>query len=182
MKPKFEPAFRRLMEMEGGFVYHRVAGDKGKDTFAGITRRAFPDWEGWTVIDDTDMRPNDSHAEIPQSLPPLVRVFYRREYWDKLLCDDIIDNEVACDLFCAAVVQGKRTAVRLAQEAIQHVLPDGIMGPKTLEALNARPPLAFCLRFERVRVHRYMQICQRDKTQIKFLLGWLNRVFDRSVL
>lgn len=52
---------------------------------------------------------------------------------------------------------------------------DGGIGPKTLAALNGCEPELFALKYALAKVSRYAEICNRDRTQSKFLLGWINR-------
>jgi len=38
------------LDLEGG--YSNDIDDAGGETYAGISRNNFPDWYGWTIIDD----------------------------------------------------------------------------------------------------------------------------------
>ena len=53
--------------------------------------------------------------------------------------------------------------------------PDGRIGPKTLQALNEADPESFVLAYALAKVARYRDIVMRDRSQLKFLLGWINR-------
>ena len=53
---------------------------------------------------------------------------------------------------------------------------DLCIGPKTLQALNGADEEGFVLRYAIAKIVRYAQICNRDRSQSKFLLGWTNRV------
>ena len=55
--------------------------------------------------------------------------------------------------------------------------PDGIIGSKTLEQLNRTDldPEYFIIAYSLAKVARYAEICNNDKSQTKFLLGWINR-------
>ena len=46
----FSQAFAATMQHEGG--YANVQGDKGGETYMGISRVYWPSWPGWPVIDD----------------------------------------------------------------------------------------------------------------------------------
>ncbi len=162
----FEPAFQRMMRNEGGFKLHKVEGDRGGMTFAGIARKFHPGWEGWKLLDRGD-------TENPQ-LTMMVRRFYDAKFWDLIGGDDIKDQRIAETLFDFAVNAGHRTAIKLAQIASGST-PDGILGPNTLRALNGVDPEEFELKYALAKVARYAEICNRDRSQSKFLLGWLNR-------
>lgn len=162
---QFEPAFEKMIRNEGGYQLHKVEGDRGGMTYAGISRRYHPHWPGWELIDSDRMDPR---------LTESVREFYRGQFWEPIQGDDIETQEVAESLFDFAVNAGISTAVKLAQVATG-TTPDGIFGPKTLEALNSIDPAAFIGKYVIAKMARYAEICNRDSSQKKFLLGWINR-------
>ncbi|MEM7208074.1 MAG: glycosyl hydrolase 108 family protein [Pseudomonadota bacterium] len=162
----FEPAFEIMIRNEGGYVNHTVSGDRGGQTFAGIARNFHNDWEGWNLIDQND-------TDNPR-LTELVREFYKAKFWDKVKGDDIDDQAVAETLFDFAVNAGYRTASKLAQLVVD-ATPDGIIGPKTLAKINAVDGEHFVAKYALAKVARYVEICKRDRSQMKFMLGWLNR-------
>ena len=55
------------------------------------------------------------------------------------------------------------------------MVPDGSIGHRTLAALNSYNPELFVCKYALAKVSRYAEICNRDRTQSKFLLGWINR-------
>lgn len=160
---EFVPAFERMIVDEGGYKLHTVAGDRGGQTYAGIARNANPRWPGWAAI--------DAGGEPPAQL---VRDFYAAEYWAPLGCDRIREQAIAETLFNFGVNAGTKTAAKIAQ-AVVGVTPDGQLGPVTLAALNRVEPTLFCAAFALGKLKRYADIVNRDRSQSKFLLGWVNR-------
>ena len=158
----FETAYEAVILREGGYTLHQVAGDRGGQTYAGIARRAHPDWIGWDDIDQ-DRTPA---AEI-------VRNLYRRRYWDAIQ-GDTLPAPIAALLFDAAVNMGVKVAIKVAQ-IVAGVTPDGQLGPKSITALNTVRPDRFIPMFVLARIKRYSEIVNRDRSQTKFLLGWINR-------
>ena len=73
----------------------------------------------------------------------------------------------------------RATAVRLAQ-IVSGATPDGKIGPKTLAALNAMDPDKFALAYALAKLARYRDIVTKDRTQQKFLLGWINRTLREA--
>lgn len=159
----FNQAFERTLHAEGGYKLTDVPGDRGGQTYAGIARKMHPAWPGWAHID---------RGAVPPSA--LVREFYLARFWLPLRGDEIAEQEVAEALYDFVVNAGERTAVKLAQLTLG-VTPDGAMGPKTLAALNALQGPAFVVKYTIAKVARYAEICNRDQSQRKFLLGWINR-------
>lgn len=165
---EFLPAFERMIVNEGGYVLHTVAGDRGGMTYAGIARNFHPSWQGWKVIDQGETPPAE-----------LVRQFYRSNFWAPLRLDDVEHQEVAGNLFDFGVNAGLGTAAKLAQLVVG-VTPDGKVGAKTLSALNAIDPDLFVARYALAKIARYRDIVVKNRTQQRFLVGWLNRALKES--
>ena len=160
---EFPPAFERMIVNEGGYVLHTVAGDRGGMTYAGIARNFHPSWQGWKVIDQGETPPAE-----------MVRQFYRSNFWAPLRLDDVEHQEVAGNLFDFGVNAGLSTAAKLAQLVVG-VTPDGKVGAKTIAALNSIDPDLFVARYALAKIARYRDIATKNRTQQRFLLGWLNR-------
>ena len=163
---QFEPAFEIMMANEGGYKLTNDPVDRGGQTYAGISRKAWPKWQGWHYID---------RGEIPPT--QMVRGFYKTNFWDVVRGDNITDNRIASSIFNFAVNSGVKIAVKLAQIVVG-VAPDGSIGEKTLAALNASSPSIFIPNYTIAKIARYRDIVRRDRTQIKFLLGWINRSLE----
>ena len=164
----FLTAFEGMIRNEGGYVLHTVKHDKGGQTYAGIARKRWPGWVGWNLIDAGQAPPVD-----------LVQGFYRGNFWQPLRLGQVVDQSVARSLFDFAVNAGVGTAAKLAQIAAG-TTPDGSVGPKTLEALNGVNPELFLARFALAKLARYEQIVSRDRSQERFLLGWVRRTLKEA--
>ena len=163
---QFEPAFELMMKDEGGYVLHEVPGDTGGMTYAGIARNKNPQWPGWALVDK---------KEMGGSLTPMVREFYRTEFWDKMRGNEISNQEVANTIFNFGVNAGLGMAVKLAQLVIG-ATPDGGIGAKTIEKLNQiTDGQRFKESYALAKIARYVEICNKNPVQVKFLKGWLNR-------
>ena len=164
----FLTAFESMIRNEGGYKLHTVAGDRGGMTYAGIARNRWPSWLGWRDLD---------HNETPDT--SLVRDFYREQFWRRVRGDDIADQRTASTLFDFAVNAGAVTAIKLAQIVVG-VTPDGAFGEKTLAAVNGMDGEKFALAYALAKIARYRDIVTRDRTQAKFLLGWINRTLREA--
>lgn len=161
----FDQAFSATMRREGGYVLHTVAGDRGGMTYAGVARKFHPDWPGWRFLDQGDTPPTE-----------MVREFYRREFWNRLNCD-AMPARVAASVFDFGVNAGVRTAAKLAQ-AVAGVEADGVIGRKTIAALLDMGEDRFEAAYAIAKIKRYAEIVGRDRSQGRFLLGWIHRVLD----
>lgn len=164
----FNPAYEAMIINEGGYQLHTEAGDRGGMTYAGISRKHWPDWTGWQQI-DRRTTPADE----------MVRQFYWTHFWQAARCDAIKQARIARLIFDFAVNAGVRTAVILAQ-AVVGATPDGQMGAQTLAAINAFDAEKFALSYTLAKIARYRDIVTRDRDQQKFLLGWVNRALKEA--
>lgn len=161
----FNDAYSEMIRLEGGYVLHEVPGDKGGQTYAGIARTRQPDWPGWLYVDRGDIPPTQ-----------MVRDFYHQKFWLPMSCDKM-RIDIAASVFCFGVNAGTGVAVRLAQ-LVAGVEPDGAAGPRTIDALNRLTVNAFHLGYFAAKIERYAGIVNRDRSQAKFLLGWVNRSLE----
>lgn len=167
MNNQFDSAFAFLMKLEGGFKLHKVKGDRGGQTYAGIARRFNPDWDGWAYIDRGEAPPIEA-----------VKQFYLENYWQPMKCDEF-QEPLACSLFCCSVNMGTKKAAMLLQSALKYlgkqVSVDGVVGEQTISAAREQDAKAVLAAFTVAKVARYYLIVSNDKNQRKFLLGWISR-------
>ena len=163
MNESFLAAYEATMLAEGGYVLHNVPGDRGGMTYAGISRKSWPTWRGWIDIDA---------GSTPEAQD--VRAFYKTHFWDPLRLDEVADKRVAGTIYDFAVNAGTGIATKLVQVVVG-TTPDGRMGTVTLGAINAMPSERFIMAYALAKVARYREIIARDKTQLKFISGWLSR-------
>ncbi|MBN2281058.1 MAG: N-acetylmuramidase [Candidatus Marinimicrobia bacterium] len=162
----FSTAFEKMIQHEGGFILENVEHDLGGLTYAGITKKYHPDWQGWQIIDlgETD-NPN---------LTQMVKDHYRSTFWTQCKGKDINNQKIAETIFDFSVNAGFGTAAKLAQIVVG-ATPDGIIGPRTLEKLNVCDEESFIIKYTLAKIARYAEICRKNPVQKKFLLGWINR-------
>jgi len=104
-----------------------------------------------------------------------AKELYRRDYWNAIKGDDIVDDNVAYELLDTAVNMGARTSIKIAQLCIG-VESDGVLGAKTVTALNLMEPETFVLKFKMAKIARYIYICKKNPDNKKFFYGWISRV------
>lgn len=166
----FLPAYESMLINEGGYKLTNDPSDRGSTTYAGIARNFHQNWQGWHYIDQ---------GVMPDA--QLVRDFYREKFWDMMRLNEVNSQRIARTLFDFGVNAGPGTAAKLAQIIIG-TTPDGRIGPKTLEALNAADEDLFIASYALAKIARYRDIVTRDRTQIKFLVGWINRTLKEATV
>jgi lysozyme family protein len=160
---KFSPAFDSMIISEGGYLLTNIPGDTGGQTYAGISRRHWPNWPGWLYVDRKETPPTQ-----------LVRDFYKEQFWDVIKGDELNDQRMAESIFSFAVNTGTKVAVKLAQIVVG-TAPDGVLESKTVSALNTISPHIFMPSYTVAKIARYRDIVMKNRSQSKFLLGWINR-------
>lgn len=153
----FNAAITKTLVREGGSKVTNVANDKGGLTKYGITKASYPNVDVATLTEDQ------------------AKDIYRRDYWNPVKGDSITSQIVAESIFDTAVNMGPGTAVKLAQATAGVKLPDGISSQSLVDLINGISDKEFMLQFTIAKISRYASICNKDATQSKFLLGWINR-------
>lgn len=162
----FDTALQFVLGFEGGFSDH--PRDPGGRTNLGVTqrtldaaRRAHPGWN--LPVDVANLR------------KPQAASIYREEYWDAVK-GDFLPPGVALLVFDAAVNQGPARARRWLQEAAG-ASPDGIIGPKTLEAVDESSSLALIREIASLRAMAYFA----TGNMRTFGRGWMRRLMAAVV-
>lgn len=183
---KYQLAIPGLRALEGGYV--NDSRDRGGETFAGITRKFYPEWEGWKTIDayKKNVQNYASAMLLSSELKVLVNDFYRVEFWDDLRLGEIKSQKVAEEILDASVNFGKRPATVIAQRGVNllnkngalwtDIKPDGVMGDKTIFRLNSASESALMKTLNGLQFIRYVMIVEADPEQEVWFNGWLNRV------
>ena len=150
-----------ILRWEGGFV--NDPNDSGGATNKGVTLTTYRRYKGEsaTVADLKAITDEDWTA------------IFKTMYWDKVKADEINSQSVA-NLIVDWYWMSGTTAVRRVQRLVG-AQPDGIIGPKSIAAINiAGEGLAQDIYDDRRRF--YEEIVARRPSQRKFLRGWMNRL------
>lgn len=164
------------LRLEGG--YANVPGDKGGETYRGISRNVNPDWPGWRILDR--YKPlNRGDLINDAELKTAVADFYWDNYFRNRQFDRFRYVLPALVCFDFAVHGG------YSPEGLQKLLNnrfgtslkiDGIIGEQSLSALNAVDPVRLSHAILDWRKEHIYKIVDRDPGQEKFLNGWENRI------
>lgn len=201
MPSLFETAYAPLRGFEGGWC--NDPGDAGGETYGGIARNFYSNWQGWAIIDaaksNTSFRQGASAfsrhlAGIP-GLADLVTEWFRVEWWNRMglaqfpqaVANEIFEQSVNLgrggagkylQRLCNALNYNKFTGQRLFEDLKE----DGAVGAKTLGALSTL--LAKRTSVESV-VHalncmqgaHYVGLGAKNYEQRLFVDGWMSRTY-----
>jgi len=168
MTGEFEKALKRILKHEGGYVNDPL--DSGGMTNLGVTKRVWEEFVGHPV----------SEADMRVLTPEIIAPMYKMKYWNSSYCE-VLPKGLDYVVFDFAVNAGTGRSVKTLQQAIGCVA-DGVIGPKTMEAINDAEPKDLIAKFSDARADFYQGIVTRKPDQARFIKGWLNRVEDARKL
>ena len=88
--------------------------------------------------------------------------------------DYINDNIKANEMFIFGVNAGHHNAIKAAQKLVG-VNTDGIIGEKTIKAINDYDTLAFDLGYDRLEVAYYQSLIEKNPSLAINERGWIRR-------
>ena len=96
-------------------------------------------------------------------------------FWSKWKADLIEDQNVANMLVDWIWTSGQGIGIKRVQKLL-NLTADGIVGPKTLAAVNAQDPKELVKKVYNARVSHFNSIVRANPSQKKWLKGWMNRI------
>ncbi len=172
---RFDEVVQIVFCLEGGLSDNPA--DKGGRTNLGITQS--------TLVNARKHIP-----QLPERVDALTvfqaKAIYKLFYWDAVKCDEL-PQPIDFLVFDAAVNCGIGGAGMQLQRALNksghNLAVDGAIGPATLAAMkyshkNEPWRIVGAILVERVAWHN--AIIGRDKSQLVFIHGWLNRILKNA--
>ncbi|WP_304177888.1 glycosyl hydrolase 108 family protein [Leptotrichia trevisanii] len=161
---RFEKIFDYLLKVEGG--YSDDKHDKGGKTKYGII--------------EEEARDFGYKGDMQDLTIDFAKNIYLKKYYLGNKLDKVNNGKVALSI-CDWAVNSGRNGIKNAQAALNRIDGanldvDGIIGNKTLEALNAVNPDKFLEVYHNLQRIYYRGKVEADSTQEKFFDGWMNRI------
>ena len=157
-----------ILAWEGGFANDPV--DRGGATNKGVTLAT---WKqvGYDKDGDGDIDVDDLKKITTDDA---VNVVMKPHFWDRWKADKIISQSVANILVDWVWASGKHGITNV--QRLLGVKVDGIVGDKTIAALNAKEPRQLFAAIKKARVSFIEGVIRANPKQKKFRNGWLNRL------
>lgn len=153
-----------ILKWEGGFVDN--PRDRGGATNKGITMATFRQFYGQdATVEQLKCITDEQWLHI-----------FKTGYWDKWRADRIKSQSIANILVDWVWTSGVH-GIRIPQQMLG-ITSDGIVGTKTLEALNTREPAGLFKEIHDRRIKFVEGIVERNPGQACFIKGWKNRIND----
>lgn len=157
-----------ILKWEGGWV--NDPDDLGGATNKGVTLSTYMQYcrkKGYPVPTVERLK-NLSDREWTEILKTM--------YWDRWKADQIESQSVA-NILVDWVWASGNYGIKIPQKLLG-VTVDGIVGPKTIDAVNTRNPREL---FDMIKIARFdfiEDICRKRPVNNKFKRGWMNRIND----
>lgn len=192
--PDFTAACQKVLSWEIG-AFHGKRGytddskDKGGETIAGISRRHHPLWPGWRIVDQYKDMPKFPGNLGAAPLTSHIFMLYRNEYWEPLMCERMVEHNIAEEVFEIGVHMGVRPAGRMLQRTInllnrngkyyQDTEEDSFVGDETIDALRKclthNPSWRVVKILNVMQGSHYIERMRADPEMERFV-GWFDRI------
>ena len=176
-----DKAFDIMLKLEFNSPANALHKNKTESgwTFMGIYQTAHPKLNLWTKVNDA-VSLSSSVAEASKmlyadkELLDEVKKFYKDKFWDRMWLDKVDSQHKATEIFVFGVNAGCNRAIRLAQ-IVSGAVADGIVGPKTIEAINRCDEKVFDAKYDAEEIKYYEAIVSNNPSKNIFMKGWKNR-------
>ncbi len=164
---KLDPLAKFILSFEGGYVNSKI--DRGGATNMGVTIATWKaqgyDKNGDGVIDVKDLK--------LLSVEDVINIM-RKNYWNRWRADQINAQSLANMLVDWTWGSG-RNGIVIPQQMLG-VTADGIVGPKTINALNSVPAKTFFEQLRKRRLKYIDNVIKADPRQKTHKAGWYRRI------
>jgi Glycosyl hydrolase 108 len=179
----FLTAFNITMKTEYGFN----PGNGEAMTINGIDDSQHPDWSGWAIVqniiaENPGLSPRQYNALFDNNGPlqALIQAFFKANFWDTSLLDQVSDQYVANSIYDCSVNPCLIGSGQVAQMAVNVVKPgnivvDGIFGPNSLRAVNGVNAPLFVTAFNGIRIANYYTRVRLTPVDAQWLPSWKSR-------
>lgn len=186
----FSTAYAFMVDLERGRKggYANDPRDLGGETYDGIARKFWPNWDGWRTIDGakafSDFPANLERPPLRAILVELVADFYRLNFWEAYDLGEL-PQAVATEMLDQTVNMGRQRPFQNLQQCLNALnnggklwpdIPvDGMNGPRTTGAARS------CERAGRTKaLVKYLNCLQGAyyvaSKQEWAINGWANRI------
>jgi lysozyme family protein len=165
----FDPYFPSIIKSEGA-EYTNDPVDTGGCTKFGIILQTLKEYK-YDVNKDGIFTCEDVKGLTLED----AKNIYKKMFWDYFKADSIKNQSLAEYIVDGAINQGRGTIAKYVQEIIG-VTADGLVGNKTLEAINAHDPKDLFHKLKSKREDKYHRIVAKNPSQKRFIKGWINRL------
>lgn len=104
------------------------------------------------------------------------RIVMKGMFWDAC-CGDYLLNQSVAEIFVDWCINSGLGKIKMVQQMVG-TTADGIVGAKTIAAINKANQEALHRRIKLARAQRYIDQINANYRQMKYFNGWFNRIID----
>ena len=168
----FNKSLDHILKAEGGFTAdlkdpgNHLPDGRAGCTNMGVTQAAWEEYVGHKVY----------IADMQALTKEQIGKFYKNKYWDRVQADAL---PIGLDFLATsfAINAGVGSSAKLIQKCINAV-PDGMIGPRTLQAIAGVDSKELIEKFSEAKIHYYQSL----KLFSLYGHGWLNRVASEKAI
>lgn len=187
---QFNLAIDLVLDLEGGFQNHpedwgnyNAYDDQGNyvpyQERKGRTLQSGTNRGISTALYSSLAKREVSEEEIRTITEEQAKAIYKTVFWDGVKGDLILHQQIANLIFDTHVNHGGY-GKKMVQRVLNHLgfalEEDGIVGAKTLAAINQADPAELHDSILDIRILKYQELAAKRADNDRFLQGWLNRL------
>ena len=162
---QFDKYVPKLKKWEGSTFVNDPA-DAGGATFMGITLTTFQMFYG----------EDKTVADLQRMTDQQWRHIMKTGFWDRCQAD-MIHNQAVAEIFVDWCVNSGCGMIKRVQGMVG-TKTDGIVGPRTLAAINAYEQRRLHYMIKAARAEHYSTLVKNRSANLKWYDGWMNRLID----
>lgn len=150
-----------------------------------ISRKAFPNWKGWDLIDlkleklsldslvINNWKTIGKYLKTSGVLNDYIYEYYKEKLWDQILGDKIISQEFSNVIFESIIKQGLISTIKLLKQLVDgKTIEELINNTNNYYLLN--PSYLFSINFLKKQLQRYLKILDRYPHYIEIIISLIN--------
>lgn len=161
----FDKYAPRLKKWEGNKYANRPS-DEGGPTNSGITLATFRQFFGQ----------DKTIADLKALTEEQWRTVMKGGFWDKCRADQI-NNQSVAEIFVDWCINAGIGKIKMVQQMVG-TQADGIVGPKTIDAINRANQQVLHRQIKLARAKRYIAQIEARPFNMDNFNGWFNRIID----
>ncbi|MDO4929627.1 MAG: glycosyl hydrolase 108 family protein [Bacteroidales bacterium] len=155
-----------ILSFEGGYTDDPY--DLGGATYKGVTLSTYKSYCAQRGL------PTPTKEDLRALTDTEWDDIFKGMYWDVWQADDIADQSVA-NILVDWVWASGAYGIKIPQRVLE-VAADGIVGAKTMAALNAQEPRTLFARLKQERLDFIDRICKSRTANKRYKNGWVRRI------
>jgi len=181
----FMISYEKLRTFEGNYVNH--PSDKGRETYAGISREYNPDWKGWKYVDQAkrdSLKIRKRPLKWNTRLDGMVEHYAINFYVDIWVAEKwyMMEDQQLADYLFNLRANGVVGGIRLLQKSLVDMKALEKRGNRIYrDSIDVTDKMDSCVVAAVNSVNKYVLLKDLSKRRMKFYVGIVKRQFNSKV-